>query len=51
MGRVYSGAFAYADDLTLLAPSVGALKKMISVCIRYAADLILLLMLKRVNYF
>ena len=38
MGGMFSGAYAYADDLTLLAPSVGALKSMIQICIQFARD-------------
>ena len=38
VGQVFSGAYAYADDLTLLAPSVSALKKMVSICNKYASD-------------
>ena len=38
MGRVFSGAFGYADDLTLLSPSIVALKKMISICSSYALE-------------
>ena len=38
VGRVFSGAYAYADDLTILCPSVGALKEMIAICCNYAAE-------------
>ena len=38
MGSVFAGAFAYADDLTLLAPTVHALKIIASVCEQYARD-------------
>ena len=31
LGEVYAGAFGYADDIKLLAPSVAALKSMISI--------------------
>ena len=37
MGNVYAGAFAYADDLTLLSPSVTALHEMVMVCSEYAS--------------
>ena len=37
MGGQFAGAFAYADDLTLLAPSVQALKLMTDICTNYAA--------------
>ncbi len=38
MGGVYAGAFAYADDLTLLSPSVHALRMMTDICNDYAAE-------------
>ena len=38
MGRVFSGAFAYADDLTLLSPSIVALKEMLRIGSRYALE-------------
>ena len=38
MGGVFSGAFAYADDLTLLCPSLGALRQMITICAQYATE-------------
>ncbi|XP_063868172.1 uncharacterized protein LOC135104529 [Scylla paramamosain] len=37
MGGTYAGAFGFADDLKGLAPSVFALKKMISICVDYAS--------------
>ena len=37
MGGVFAGAFAYADDITLLAPSISALKEMIRICEKYAS--------------
>ena len=33
---MFAGAFGYADDVALIAPSIYALKKMISVCESYA---------------
>lgn len=36
MGGVFAGAFGYADDLKLLAPSVFALHKMAQICESYA---------------
>ena len=36
VGPTVAGAFGYADDVTLIAPSIYALKKMISVCESYA---------------
>ena len=38
MGGVFAGALAYADDLTLLCPSLSALKEMILICSQYAAE-------------
>ena len=36
VGPTFAGAFGYADDVALIAPSLYALKKMISVCESYA---------------
>ena len=36
VGLTYAGAFGYADDIALGAPSLHCLKKMISVCETYA---------------
>ena len=38
MGGTFAGAFAYADDLTLLSPSVEALNTMIEICNNYASE-------------
>ena len=38
VGSIFSGAYAYADDITLLAPSVSALRNMLDVCVKYATD-------------
>ena len=38
MGRAFSGAFAYADDITILCPSISALKEMITICSNYAVE-------------
>ena len=38
MGGVFAGALVYADDLTLLCPSLSALKEMILICSQYAAE-------------
>ena len=32
VGLIYAGAFGYADDIALVAPSLSSLKQMISVC-------------------
>ena len=37
MGAVYAGIDLYADDLTLLAPSVQALRIMLAICLNYAS--------------
>ena len=38
IGRTYFGAVAYADDVTLLCPSVEGLNSMLTVCTKYGAD-------------
>ena len=38
MGRQYCGVMAYADDLTLLAPSLSALKAMLQRCEQFCHD-------------
>ena len=38
MGNHFYGALSYADDLTLLAPSVTGLKKMLQVCEKFGQD-------------
>ena len=35
-GSFFAGAFAYADDVVLLAPCAAALRIMLSICSRYA---------------
>ena len=35
---MYAGAFGYADDVVLLAPSLNALKEMVSICETYATE-------------
>jgi len=37
LGHHFTGALAYADDLTLLAPSLNALQKMLNVCEQFSA--------------
>ena len=32
MGKVFAGAFAYADDIILLSPSVQALNTLLFIC-------------------
>ena len=36
MGNQYTGAIAYADDITLLCPSVDGMQKMLNICESYA---------------
>ena len=38
IGGVYLGAFGYADDVTLLAPSKQALQVMLDICQDYATS-------------
>ena len=38
VGCSYAGAFGYADDIALLAPSLQCLKQMISICEKYASS-------------
>ena len=38
IGHVYCGAFGYADDVSLVAPSLHALSKMCDICLQYAHD-------------
>ena len=38
IGDVYLGCFGYADDLTLLAPSISSAKFMLSICERFALE-------------
>ena len=38
MGEHYAGALAYADDVTLISPSMTGLKKMSSICEQYASE-------------
>ncbi len=38
IGDVYCGGLGYADDLTLLVPTVKGLKKMVHICEKYALE-------------
>jgi hypothetical protein len=38
MGHIFMGAFAYADDVILLSPTLGALKKTLKVCNAYSVE-------------
>lgn len=38
IGQEFTGAFAYADDIILLCPSVGATKHLLDICDLYAKD-------------
>ena len=39
MGNPFTGALAYADDITLLAPCRSALSILVTVCEKYASEL------------
>ncbi len=38
IGSIFAGAFAYADDVILLSPSLGGLIQMLNICESYAAE-------------
>ena len=38
VGRTYAGAFGYADEMALLAPSLNGLKRMINMCDDYPEE-------------
>ena len=38
IGATYLGVFGYADDLTLLCPSISGMKEMLKICEDYASD-------------
>ena len=38
MGRYYCGILGFADDIVLLCPSLGGLRKMIKICEEYASE-------------
>ena len=38
VGHVYCGAFAYADDIALVAPTTHALKAMCDICTNFAHE-------------
>ena len=38
MGNRYVGALAYADDITLICPSVSGLRKMVTICENHAQE-------------
>ena len=40
IGNIFCGAFGYADDVTLLAPTRGALRKLLEACISFGEALI-----------
>ena len=47
VGKMYAGAFGYADNVVLLAPSLDALRKMVSICETYAIEYHLLFNLSK----
>ena len=38
MGNVYANSFSYADDKTLLSPTIASLKKLIDICEEYSVE-------------
>jgi Reverse transcriptase (RNA-dependent DNA polymerase) len=38
IGNVYTGELAYADDVTLVAPTAEALRRMLEICNKYAEE-------------
>ena len=38
VGRTFAGAFAYADDIALVSPSLSGLRQMIHICEQYAME-------------
>ena len=38
VGRTFAGAFAYADDIALVSPSLSGLRQMIHICEQYAVE-------------
>ena len=38
VGSTFAGAFAYADDLALISPSISGLRQMIQICEQYAME-------------
>ena len=38
VGRTFAGAFAYADDIALVSPSLSGLRQMIQICEQYAME-------------
>ena len=44
MGRHFTGALAYVDDITLLSPSMSGLRTLSKVCEEYELSLMLHLM-------
>ena len=38
VGRTFAGAFAYADDIALVSPSLSGLRLMIHICEQYAME-------------
>ena len=38
VGRTFAGAFAYADDIAIVSPSLSGLRQMIHICEQYAME-------------
>ena len=49
IGNSFLGVFGYADDLTLLCPSLAGLKQMLNVCEDYAKEYNILFNASKVN--
>ena len=45
--RVYIGALSYADDITILSPSIGGLNEMLEICHIFAEKNSIILTVKR----
>ena len=41
VGHLYAGAFAYADDVALVAPSLPVMSKMCDICLEFASEFFL----------
>ena len=51
ISRTYCGVFEYADDLTIVSPTLFGLRQMIEICEEYASEMDLLLNPKSLNYY
>ena len=51
MGHRFSGALAYADDITLMSPSRSGMAILVKVCEKYAVEYDIIFNSKKVNYY